>query len=98
MQHHYLVAYDIRDPGRLRRVHRICRDFGDPLQLSVFVCRLTDKDLVVFRERLRRQINHDEDQVLFVRLGRVGHEDAMEARLFSLGLQWVPPGMPELIF
>ncbi len=37
----YLVAYEIRNPRRLRRVHRIVTDHGEPLQCSVFVCDLT---------------------------------------------------------
>ncbi len=36
----YLVCYDIRDPDRLRRVHRCMREWGLPLQYSVFYCRL----------------------------------------------------------
>ena len=32
----YLLTYDIRDPRRLRRVHRVAKDFGEPLQFAVF--------------------------------------------------------------
>ena len=30
MRSRYAVAYDISDPKRLRRVHRVMRGFGDP--------------------------------------------------------------------
>lgn len=37
----FLVCYDIRNPIRLRRVHRCMRGWGMPVQYSVFYCRLT---------------------------------------------------------
>ncbi|MBD3174191.1 MAG: CRISPR-associated endonuclease Cas2 [Armatimonadia bacterium] len=98
MQHHFIVAYDVRDPARLRKVHKTCRDYGDRLQLSVYTCRLSDKDRAILVSKLRKVINEDEDQVLFLRLGVVGHEAEMEARMFALGIQWTPEEMPELIF
>jgi CRISPR-associated protein Cas2 len=42
----HVVAYDIRDPRRLRRVAKTCLDFGCRRQLSVFLCRITATDLV----------------------------------------------------
>lgn len=69
MRRHFIVSYDISDPTRLRRVHKIVRDFGDPLQLSVFSCILSAKDLAVLEARLRRVMNDAEDQVLLVDLG-----------------------------
>ena len=36
----YIVAYDISDPKRLRRVARVCEDFGYRKQLSVFLVRV----------------------------------------------------------
>ena len=34
----YLVAYDISNPKRLRKVARTCEDFGLRRQFSVFFC------------------------------------------------------------
>ena len=48
----YLVAYDICDPNRLRKVAKICEDFGMRRQYSVFVCRLAAVDLVRLKSRL----------------------------------------------
>ncbi|HZW34218.1 MAG TPA: CRISPR-associated endonuclease Cas2, partial [Isosphaeraceae bacterium] len=60
----YLVAYDISDPKRLRRVARTCEDFGLRRQFSVFFCRLAALDLVKLKSRLYDVINLDQDQVL----------------------------------
>ena len=64
----YLVAYDICDPKRLRKVAKICEDFGMRRQFSVFFCRLAPVDLVRLKSRLYDVINLDQDQVLFVPL------------------------------
>jgi CRISPR-associated protein Cas2 len=64
----HVVAYDIRDPKRLRRVAKTCLDFGCRRQLSVFLCRITATDLVRLKARLEDIIEPKEDQVLFIRL------------------------------
>jgi len=37
----YVVAYDISDPRRWRRVFRLMHGYGQWLQLSLFQCRLS---------------------------------------------------------
>jgi CRISPR-associated protein Cas2 len=64
----YLVAYDICDPKRLRRVAQTCEDYGLRRQYSVFLCRLTATDLVKLKSRLYDLIDLQEDQVLFIPL------------------------------
>lgn len=69
MRHTYIVTYDICDDKRLRKVFKICRDFGDHLQYSVFECDLNPAELVTLKDMLEVIINHAEDQVLFIDLG-----------------------------
>jgi CRISPR-associated protein Cas2 len=64
----YLVAYDICDPKRLRKVATVCEDFGLRKQYSVFLCRLSATDFVRLRTRLYDLLKLDEDQVLFIPL------------------------------
>ena len=64
----YLVAYDISDAKRLRKVASTCEDFGYRRQFSVFICRLTALDLVRLRSRLYDLIDLGADQVIFVPL------------------------------
>jgi CRISPR-associated protein Cas2 len=64
-----VVAYDIRDQKRLRRVHRLLKGYGDPLQYSVFVCDVTTSELVEMRWQLGEIIHQLEDQVLIIDLG-----------------------------
>ncbi len=65
----YLLAYDIRHPRRLRRVHRVASDHGEALQYSVFVCDLTRSELLVLKSRLMAEMNAREDSVGIFDLG-----------------------------
>jgi CRISPR-associated protein Cas2 len=62
----FLVAYDICDPRRLRKVARVAQDFGLRKQYSVFFCRLSARDLVRLKARLMEIVDSKRDRVLFV--------------------------------
>jgi CRISPR-associated protein Cas2 len=64
----WIVAYDISDPKRLRKVATACEDYGTRKQYSVFLCRLSATDFVRLRSRLYDLIDLREDQVLFIPL------------------------------
>jgi CRISPR-associated protein Cas2 len=64
----YLVAYDICNPKRLKKVAKVGEDFGMRRQYSVFFCRLAAVNLVRFKARLYDVIDLDQDQVLLVPL------------------------------
>lgn len=65
----YLLTYDIREPKRLRRVHKVATAWGDPLQYSVFVCDLTRAELVQMRFDVIALMNLDQDSVSIFDLG-----------------------------
>lgn len=69
MRTNYIVTYDIRNPKRLRKVFKACKDYGMHLQLSVFECDLTAAEKIDFESRLRGLIDAGEDQVLLISLG-----------------------------
>lgn len=71
MRNSFIVTYDICDPKRLRRVFRICQDYGNHLQYSVFECDLSSQERVELETKLKEVIHHDDDQVLFIGLGPV---------------------------
>ena len=66
----YVVTYDISDDRRRAKVFRLMHGFGDHAQYSVFFCQLNDPELVRLRLALRQEIDHGEDQVLIVEVGR----------------------------
>ena len=59
----YVVAYDIREPRRLRKVHSTMKAFGYALQYSVFVCDLDDMEKIRMREAVERVMHLREEQV-----------------------------------
>jgi len=88
MRRCYLVCYDIRDPKRLRRTHKLMKAYGEPWQYSVFYCTLKAIDRVRLESALREVVNLKVDQVLIVDLG-ANEETAREAAT-TLG-----PALPE---
>ncbi|CAM04354.1 CRISPR-associated endonuclease Cas2 [Saccharopolyspora erythraea] len=68
-RHRYLVAYDIRDPRRLRLVAKKMEDFGDRTQYSVFLCDLTRADVADMTRALLTVIDSTIDRILIVDLG-----------------------------
>ena len=69
MRQTYIVTYDVCHPKRLRKVFKTMKGYGEHLQLSVFRCELSHRELVELRARLGTIIHHEEDQVLFVDIG-----------------------------
>lgn len=65
----YIVAYDIADPKRLRRVHKTVKQYGKSLQFSVFLCELSQNRRMQLEIALSEIIKGGEDQVLFIDLG-----------------------------
>ena len=64
----FLIAYDISDPKRLRRVCKTMEEYGDRLQYSVFICDLSRAELIHARAAVERQMNLTEDSVVIVDL------------------------------
>ncbi len=69
MRRCYLVFYDIRDPKRLRQVHKVLKGYGEAWQYSVFFCVLKDIDRVRLQTDLEEQMNQKEDQAMILDLG-----------------------------
>jgi CRISPR-associated protein Cas2 len=78
----YIVAYDIADDRRWRRVFKLMKGYGHWLQLSVFQCRLTGRRRAELARRLEEVIHGDDDHVLILDLGPA---DKIEPRVESLG-------------
>ena len=65
----FLVSYDISDSKRLRLVHKTVKDYGWPMQYSVFICDLDAIEVLRLKQDLNLIIHHGEDSVAFVNLG-----------------------------
>lgn len=89
MRQSYIVTYDVCDPKRLRKVHKLMLGYGDHIQLSVFRCELNHRELVELRVKLSEVIHSGEDQVLLASLGPV--EGRAKNAVQSLGKPYADP-------
>ena len=74
-----LVTYDVATADaagrrRLRRVSRLCADFGQRVQYSVFECQVDPAQWTMLRTRLVAEIDADSDSLRFYRLGADGRQ------------------------
>jgi len=84
-----LVSYDVRtsEPGgakRLRRVAKVCRNFGQRVQFSVFECVVDPAQWTRLRQQLIDEVDLEADSLRFYFLGanwcnRVEHVGAKES-------------------
>lgn len=81
-EHLYIVAYDISDVKRWRRVFRIMKGYGEWLQLSIFQCRLNRARHAELIALLDEIIDHKRDHVVLV---DVGNSERVMPRVTSLG-------------
>lgn len=65
----FLVAYDIRDAKRLRKVHKTMVGYGWSMQYSVFICDLDAMELLSMKTDLGEIIHHVEDSVAMIDIG-----------------------------
>lgn len=65
----YVVAYDIREDMRLRRVADVAKDYGHRLQYSVFICDLSQRELLWLKRDLGEVMNLAVDSVAIIDLG-----------------------------
>ena len=70
-----LVTYDVDTTDksgqrRLRRVAKVCLDYGQRVQNSVFECELTEAQFCILKEHIRDIIDTDADSVRFYHLNR----------------------------
>lgn len=92
----WLVAYDIRDPVRLRRVYDIVRSHGDRLQYSVFLCDLDAIELLRLKTELLDVIDFGQDSVMLVDLGEPGRARSATMEFMGTSLS-LPEQGPTII-
>jgi CRISPR-associated protein Cas2 len=69
-----VVCYDVstlepEGQRRLRRVAKVCKDYGQRVQLSVFECEVDPAQWTSLRQKLINEVNLEEDSLRFYFLG-----------------------------
>lgn len=70
-----LVTYDVNTETalgrkRLRHVAKLCVDYGQRVQNSVFECSVTPAEFVEIKDKLLRIIDAESDSIRFYLLGK----------------------------
>ena len=70
-----VITYDVETSSeggqkRLRRVAKICENYGQRVQNSVFECSLDSAQLVLVKGMLLKEIDIKKDSLRFYKLGR----------------------------
>ena len=68
-----LVTYDVstetsQGRRRLRRVAKVCKNYGQRVQKSVFECKVDQAGFETLQRQLRKEIDEQEDNLRFYRL------------------------------
>jgi CRISPR-associated protein Cas2 len=68
------ITYDVETcteggQRRLRRVAKLCKDYGQRVQNSVFECNLDSAQFVTLKAKLLKEIDMDKDSLRFYKLG-----------------------------
>lgn len=83
-----LITYDISTTTkegrrRLGTVAKICQNYGQRVQNSVFECKVDEGQFRIIKHQLYNTIDHEKDSLRFYRLGKnykktveqIGHND-----------------------
>lgn len=70
-----LITYDVNTESaegrkRLRRVAKVCENYGQRVQKSVFECLVDPAQWAALRQRLTAEVNREEDSLRFYFLGK----------------------------
>ena len=90
----HIVAYDISDSRRLRRVARICEDYGIRVERSVFECNLDMETFSKFWQQLGKIVSVEEGDLMSAypvvlsegrsikRIGKIADSEHKEVYIF----------------
>lgn len=70
-----LITYDINTTTpdgskRLRNVAKVCLNYGQRVQNSVFECKVDEGQFRLLKRKLSEVIDHDKDSLRYYRLGK----------------------------
>ncbi len=74
----YLVAYDIADPKRLRKIERIASAYGERVQYSLFQCDLQLSKRKELESLLRQNSDKKKDSIFIIDITRLKSFDIVQ--------------------
>jgi CRISPR-associated protein Cas2 len=70
-----VITYDVETSSangqkRLRKVSKLCENYGQRVQNSVFECSLDSAQLLTLKAKLLKEIDFNKDSLRFYKLGK----------------------------
>jgi CRISPR-associated protein Cas2 len=96
MRRFYLISYDIPDDRRRARVFKLMRGWGERVQFSVFCCQLNPRERHELMDELKKRMNSDQDQTLFVEAGAVEGAHPLP-QIEYIGKIWRPEQRSQIV-
>ena len=93
----YLIAYDIANPRRLSRVHRLLKKQGLPLQYSVFSVVIKRKALLRLLFDMTELIHPAEDDIRCYRLPNTTEIKTLGQQIFPEDVMLFTEGINRLL-
>lgn len=90
-----LLCYDIADPRRLSRVHRIVLQYAIPVQYSVYYLYVDAETVETLCAELREVIHSSEDDIRIYPLHEGGRMESLGRQGFPEGVQIEGISLPE---
>lgn len=93
----YLICYDISDPKRLGKVHRLLKKRGLPIQYSVFTTVLKRPQVLRLLESISDLIDEKDDDVRCYTLPRTVVTHSIGKQFFPEGVMLFTEGVNKII-
>lgn len=88
----FIIGYDIRDPKRLRKVHRVMSNFSCPIEYSIFLYFGTETSLNIELDNVLALLKRNEDDLRCYELPIKGLQQRIGAPTMPEGIIWT--GLP----
>lgn len=88
----WLIGYDIADPKRLQKVHRMLKNHATPIEYSVFLFVGTDREHRKCVDELATLIAPETDDLRSYPLPARGYQERFGRATLPVGIHWT--GLP----
>jgi len=97
MRSRYILCYDIRDDGRLRRRAKVAERWGNRLQYSVFICDLTPVERARLESELRGVVDARIDMTFLIEIGPPGRSSERRFHWVTTRIPLPDPSQPTIV-
>lgn len=84
----WLIGYDVSNPKRLQRIHRLMTNWATPIEYSIFLFTGSSRDLEKVLAEINQKMNTKADDVRCYPLPVRGLQERLGRATLPEGIQW----------